>query len=196
MQACGSRFQCVAFLALLMARPVAGQGESAVSVAPPETKRTVDAFVGRWNLTGTYSEANSKEPVRLTVAMQCEPALRGVAVTCRMQSDDSGGSHVEVASIIGYSPEDKLIHLMEAPTAGAWHEHKGHWVGDVIQFERMTKLEGGKQVIEDFSIGFPSPGAMRVTSYERTPEGSSTMDIVGKKASVKVGGGNPKKGKT
>lgn len=34
-------------------------------------------------------------------------------------------------------------------------------------------------IVEDFSIGFPSPGTMTITSIERAAEGRSTLDLVG-----------------
>jgi hypothetical protein len=166
-----------------MALPLAGHGQSGGSAAPPEVKKTVDAFLGRWTLTGTYTESNSKNPSHLTVTIQCESALLGVAVICRMTSDDTGGGHIEVASIIGYSPDEQRIHLMEASSSGSYHEHRGRWIGDVIQFDLLSKSEAGKQIVEDFSIGFPSPGTMRVKSVEETAEGRSTMDIMGRKES-------------
>jgi len=183
MQAVLPKGRHIAAFALLMALPLAGHGQGAGSAAPPEIKKTVDAFLGRWTLTGDYGEPNSKTPLRLTVSIQCESALLGMAVICRMRSDDTGGGHIEVASIIGYSPDDQRIHLMEASSSGSYHEHRGRWKGDVIQFERLSKSEAGKQIVEDFSIGFPSPGTMRVRSIEETAEGSSTMDIVGRKES-------------
>jgi hypothetical protein len=166
---------------LFIALPLAGFAQSGGSAAPLEVKKTVDAFLGRWALTGTYTESGSKNPSHLTVTIQCESALLGAVVICGMASDDTGGGHIEVASIIGYSPDERRIHLMEASSSGSYHEHKGRWIGDVIQFERLSKSEAGKQIVEDFSIGFPSPGTMRVKSIEETPEGRSTMDIVGKK---------------
>jgi hypothetical protein len=166
-----------------MALPLAGDGRSGGSAAPPEVKKIVDAFIGRWSLTGTYTEPNSKRPLQVTVTIQCESALLGMAVMCRMTSDDTNGGHVEVASIIGYSPDDQSIHLMEASSSGSYHEHRGRWIGDVIQFDRLSKSEAGKQIVEEFAIGFPSPGTMRVKSVEESAEGVSTMVIVGRKES-------------
>lgn len=158
----------------------AQRGESG---PPAEVKRTVEAFVGRWNLAGSSSEPNSKTASHLTVTIECERTVLGMAVICRMASEQTGGDHLEVTSLIGYSPDDHLVHLMEVSSEGEYHEHKGHWKGNLIQFEPLAKLFGGKQTVEDFSIGFPAPGRMAVKSVEESAEGRSTMEIVGVKAS-------------
>lgn len=179
----------IATLALLIALPLAVRGQSRRPAAPSPARRVVDAFSGRWILTGSYTESSSASPVRLTVTIQYEPALLGNAVICRTASDDSRGGHTEIACIIGYSPDDQRIHLMEVSSSGSYHEHKGTWVGDEIRFDRLTKYEGGKRIVEDFSVGFPSPGVMRIKSVEKTGEGISTMEIVGRRvASAKSAG--------
>jgi len=62
---------------------------------------------------------------------------------------------------------------MEVASPGSYHEHKGRWNGNVIQFERMSKSVAVKPVIEDFAIGFPSTGRITVTSAEEAPAGRS-----------------------
>jgi hypothetical protein len=47
----------------------------------------------------------------------------------------------------------------------------------------MSKSVGGKQIVEDFSIGFPSPGKITVKSVEEAAEGRSTMELSGTKGS-------------
>lgn len=183
MQTVLSRGRRAVALVILTARPRMAHGQSGGSAAPPEVKRTVEAFLGHWNLTGSYTEPNSKTPSRLTVTIQCESAALRMAVICRMASDETGGGHVEMASIIGYSPEERLVRLMEVSSSGSYHEHKGRWSGNVIQFELLSKSVAGKQIIEDFSIGFPSPGKMTVRSVEETAESKATMDLVGTKGS-------------
>ena len=170
--------------ALLLALPLVAAGQSGGSAASPEVKKVVEAFLGRWNLTGTSTDPISKTPSHLTVTIQCEPVALGMAVSCRMASDESGGGHAEMISIIGFSPDDQQVHLMEVSSSGSYHEHKGRWNGNVIQFERMSKSVAGKQIVEEFSIGFPSPGKITVKSVEEAAEGRSTMELVGTKGAL------------
>jgi hypothetical protein len=172
----------VAFV-LLLALLLVAHGQTGGSATPLEATKVVEAFLGSWDLTGSATDPLSKGRSHLTVTMHCESAALGMAVSCRMASDETGGSHAEMASIIGYSPDDRLVHLMEVSSSGTYHEHKGRWNGNVIQFERMSKSVAGKQIVEDFSIGFPSPRKMTVTSVEEAAEGRSTMELVGTKRS-------------
>lgn len=164
--------------ALLLALPLVASGQSG-SVASPEVEKVVEAFLGHWSLTGRSTDPISNTPSHLTVTIQCEPVALAMAVSCRMASEETGGGPVEVMSIIGYSPDDQLVHLMEVSSSGSYHEHKGRWNGNVIQFERMSKSVAGKQIVEEFSIGFPSPGKITVKSVEESAEGRSTMELVG-----------------
>ena len=72
---------------------------------------------------------------------------------------------------------------MEVSSEGEYHEHKGHWSGNLIQFEPLSKSFAGRKTVGDFSIGFPSPGRMTVKSVEESVEGRSTMEIAGTKGS-------------
>lgn len=168
---------------LLLALPLVAAGHSGGVAASPEVKKVVEAFLGHWNLTGSATDPVSKTLSNLTVTIQCEPAALGMAVSCRMASDETGGGHAEMVSIIGYSPDDRLVHLMEVSSSGSYHEHKGRWDGNVIQFDRMSKSVAGKQIVEDFLIGFPSPGKITVKSVAEAAEGRSTMELVGTKGS-------------
>lgn len=68
---------------------------------------------------------------------------------------------------------------MEVSSSGSYHAHRGRWSGSLIQFDLLSKTVAGKQVVEECSIGFPSPGKMTVTSIEETTEGKSTLDLIG-----------------
>ncbi len=156
------------FLTIL---PLAVHGQNKGTAIPPEVKKTVESFLGHWTLTGTYTEPNSKTPSHLTVTIDCESAARGMAVNCRMASDETGGGHVEAASVIGYSPDEQLVRLMEISSSGSYHDHKGPWRGNEIQFEPLTYSISGKKVIEYFAISFPSLGKITVKSVTETTEG-------------------------
>ena len=173
----------LAAAALLLTLPLVAAGQSGGSAASPEVKKVVEAFLGHWNLTGSSTDPISKTPSHLTVTIQCEPAALGMAASCRMASDETGGGHAEMVSIIGYSPDDQLVHLMEVSSSGSYHEHKGRWNGNVIQFERMSKSVAGKQIVEDFAIGFPLPGKITVKSVEEATVGRSTMELAGTRGS-------------
>ena len=169
--------RCTLAIALLLNVPFVN-AQSKHPVPRPEVKKTVNSFAGHWTLTGTDTEPNSK-PVQQTVVMDCEPVALGTAVRCRLMGDAPGGEHFELASLIGYNTDEGIVRLMEVSSAGANHVHTGPWNGNVIQFERLSYSEAGKKRVEDFAIGFPSPGKMTVKSVTKTADGKSILDLVG-----------------
>ncbi|MGI8838771.1 MAG: hypothetical protein ACR2H4_19335 [Pyrinomonadaceae bacterium] len=102
-----------------------------------------------------------------------------MAVNYHMASEEKGGGRVEAASVIGYSPDEQLVRLMEISSSGSYHDHKGPWRGNEIQFEPRTYSISGTKVTEYFAISFPSPGKITVKSVTETTEGRSTMELVG-----------------
>jgi hypothetical protein len=166
---------------LLLALAPVAQGQSRPPAVPPEVKKTVDAILGHWTMTGSSTDPWSETPSRVTGTMDCEPAAGAMAARCRVVNAVTGGGHIELATIVGYSPDDHRVHLMEAASDGSFHEHQGSWNGTVIEFERLVKSVGGQRVIEDFAVGFPSPGMMTIRSTEYQTEGRATLDLVGTK---------------
>lgn len=166
---------------LLLSLPSIAFAQDTAQPVPPEVQRTVDAFVGHWTITGSSTEPGSTAPSRVTGTMDCEPTAGGVAVRCRVVNAVPDGGRIEIATILGYSPDDRRVHLMEAASPGLYHEHRGSWKGTTIRFDRMTKTVGGQRIVEDFAVGFPSSGRMTITSTERTAAGRSTLDLTGLK---------------
>lgn len=164
---------------LLLAIPSVAHGQRVRPAVHTEVRRIVDAFLGHWTLTGRSTKPGVATPSLVTGTINCESAVGGMAVHCRVVNAVTGGGQIEIATIVGYSPDDHRVHLMEAASVGLYHEHRGRWNGNVIHFERLTKSVDGKRIVEDFAIGFPSPGTMTITSIERAAEGRSTLDLVG-----------------
>lgn len=173
------RWHCATTCILLLSTASAVLGQVDVASAPPEVRKTVEAFLGHWPLSGTSNERSSATPLRVTGTMDCELALAGVAVRCRVTNVDSEGAQIEIATIAGYSPDDNRVHLMEGASPGLYHQHAGRWKGSVIQFERLTKSVGGKRIVEDFAIGFPSLGRMTISATEYDGRDRSTLRLVG-----------------
>lgn len=152
--------------------------QSKEAALPPETAKTVNSFRGHWTLRGTDIAPGSKQRIALTATMNCESVAHGNAVRCRLNGDD----HSELVSLIGYSPDERIVRLMEISSAGANHVHTGPWDGNVIRFEKLTYWEAGQKRVETFSIGFPSPGKMTVRSVTETANGTDILDMMGTRA--------------
>jgi len=105
---------------------------------PPDVRKTVDTFAGHWVLTGTSSEPGGKAPVPVKAVMDCKLAALGAAVNCLIRADVSG-NHVEAATVIGYSPDERVVRWMEISSTGEYHDHRGIWQGTGIGFEPDRK---------------------------------------------------------
>lgn len=172
-------------LLLTVVRHRALLAQSEKQATPTEVKRTVDAFLGHWVLTGTDTEPGAKVPAHFDITIDCKPAALGAAVTCGFAGRLPSAGPIEAASIIGYSPDEQLVRWMEISSTGEYHDHKGRWKGDTIDFEPLTYSIGGKQATEYLSISFASPDKMTLRSITETADGKSILECAGKRLKSK-----------
>ena len=158
------------------------QNESAPK-APPEIKKTVDAFVGHWILAATDQEPGSQKPVRFRVTIDCKRASLGAAVRCVIAGRIPGAGKVEAAAVIGYSPDEQRVRWMEISSTGEYHDHKGQWNGDTIEFEPLPYTVSGAAATEYLSIRFPSPSHQMLRSVTETAAGKSIVEWGGPRTS-------------
>lgn len=144
----------------------------------PEVKHTVAAFCGYWTLTGTArgSDVKSAAPVKATI--DCKPVALDAAVNCVIAADVSG-NRIEAVSIIGYSPDEHVVRWMEISSTGEYHNHRGPWKGETIEFEPLSYTAEGAKMTEYFTVSFPSSGKMLFKAITQTPEGKSRIELVG-----------------
>jgi hypothetical protein len=150
-------------------------------------KKTVDALAGYWTLTGTDMEPAARTPVSVKATVDCRRAALGAAVSCLITADVSD-THVEAASVIGYSPDEHVVRWMEISSAGEYHDHRGPWKGTEIQFEPLTYTISGAMMTEYFAPSFPSPGRMIWKWRVETSEGTSRIELTGTRGSTKARG--------
>jgi hypothetical protein len=146
--------------------------------APPagmvEIKRTVDTLVGHWALTGTDMEPGAKVSVPAKLTMDCAPTALRKAVSCHVWVE-LGRDQIEAAFMIGYNPDEQVVRWMEIASSGEYHDHKGRWIGDEIQFEPLPYTISGVKMTEYFTASFPSPGK---TLWKWTVEASHGNQVV------------------
>jgi hypothetical protein len=178
MDAIISGYRCAALTAIaLSAAPLAIQADT-TAPPPPEVKKTVDMFVGHWTLTGTDLEPNAKEPAPVTATLDCRPAALGAAVNCLIAADVAG-TQIEAATVIGYSPDEHVVRWMEISSTGEYHDHRGSWKADAIQFEPLTYTVTGAKMTEHLNVRFPSAGRMVWKATTQTSEGQSRLELAG-----------------
>jgi len=151
------------------------QQKDEAPVMSPAVKKTVDAFVGRWSFVGIDAEPGAKA-AKLTMAIDCEIAALGAAVACTFAGQSVAVGRIEATAVIGYSPDEKVVRWMEISSTGEYHDHRGTWKGDAIEFEALPYTISGQRAVEELSIRFPSPGRLVLKSVTKTTEGSSTLE--------------------
>src|ERR1051326_7892551 len=159
--------------------PLRVHAQSKASANPPEIKKTVDAFVGHWIITGTDTEPGAKAPVKFELTLDCKRTALGAAVTCGFAGKLPNVGPIEAAAVIGYSPEEQVVRWMEISSTGEYHDHRGKWKGDGIEFEPLGYLISGKQATEYLSISFPSADKLLLGSTTKTAEGDSILECTG-----------------
>jgi hypothetical protein len=151
------------------------QSKSESRTLPPEVKRTVDALVGHWSFRGSDVEPGVKEPLNVSMEIDCWLAVLGTAVACALRGNIENSGPIEAATIVGYDPDEQIVHWMEISSTGEYHDHKGKWKGDMIVFEPLVYMSAGKKCTERFSLSFPSIATFALNSVTETTAGLSTI---------------------
>ena len=165
---------CGICAALLATRSYAQQ-KTETPPSPPEVARTVRAFAGHWKFTGTDLEPGAKDSDRITMTIDCAPAARGAAVACTFAGQSRDGGPIEASAVIGYSPDERVIRWMEISSTGEYHDHRGRWKADTIEFEPLPYLLGGDKFVERLAVSFPSPDTFVLTAITETKNGTSQL---------------------
>jgi hypothetical protein len=146
-----------------------------------EIRRTVDTLVGHWVLIGTDVEPGKTSSVPAKLIMDCAPTALHRAVTCHMWAD-LAGDRIEAALLIGYSPDEQLVRWMEIASSGEYHDHRGRWKGDAIQFEPLAYTISGVKMTEYLTISFPSPGTSKWKWTVEASQGNQVVELTGNKS--------------
>jgi hypothetical protein len=168
-------YRCLISSIALAGPASAVHGEEA---APPEVKKTVDAFIGHWTMSGTDMEPGARTPAPVKAIIDCRPAALGVAVYCLTKAEIAG-TPIEAASVIGYSPEEHVVRWMEISSTGEYHDHRGRWKASAVVFEPLTYTVSGAKLTEYFTPSFPSTGKMSWSWSVETGQGTSHIELAG-----------------
>jgi hypothetical protein len=152
---------------------------------PTEIRKTVDAFLGHWIIIGADVEPGAKAPSKFELTLDCKPTALGAAVVCGFAGNLPNVGPIEAATIIGYSPDEQVVRWMEISSTGEYHDHRGRWKGDEIEFEPLEYSVLGKKATEYLRITFPASGKLRLTSATETAEGKSVLECTGNRVGSK-----------
>ena len=142
--------------------------------APPEIRQTVNRLLGHWNFQGTDTEPNAK-PSRVALTIDCRPTALGAAVVCDLKGGVADSGPVEATAVVGYSPDEHVVRWMEISSSGEYHDHRGNWKGNALEFEPLSYTVLGKKYTEKFSLSFPASGDLQLKAVTESADGPSII---------------------
>jgi hypothetical protein len=119
---------------------------------PPPEVQQLFVFAGAWR--GKLELVQPGQPAQtLDFQFDCKAVEAAWAVTCSAVEKGADGTTTE-ADVLGYDPNDKLVHFFTVDNAGETHDHKGRWTSaDTLALEHTGTLEG-KPLAEKLTIVF------------------------------------------
>src|SRR3954464_4035364 len=76
----------------------------------PEIKKTVDAFVGTWNLKSSLTLPGGAAPIKFDEKIDCKKAVMGRAALCVDTYTVPGMGAMEYDFLVGWDVEGKAVH--------------------------------------------------------------------------------------
>jgi carbon monoxide dehydrogenase subunit G len=124
----------------------------AAAVQPPEIKKTVDAFAGRWIMDTTITAPGSA-PQKAPLKVTCRETAGRRAVTCDMIGNIPGSGPMEAAFIVGYDTFGKRVHFMAITSDEEVHDHVCRWTdASTLACDPLKGGLMGEPVTEDFVV--------------------------------------------
>jgi hypothetical protein len=153
---------------------------NAEGTPPPEMKRTVDAFAGRWTFTGTITLPDGKSaPVK--TKLTCTKAAGGKAVSCVEDGEVTGLGPMHAAYLVGYDTFSKRVHFMAMTSDEAVHDHPCTWTSEhQLTCEPLKGGMNGQAITEEFTVSFET-GAVIKAKVTLPDGGRMLIDIKGKR---------------
>lgn len=142
------------FVALALAGSIAALAPSALADAPPpELKKTVDAFVGKWVYDATVSAPGGK-PEKTKLYVDCRKTALGKGVSCVWTGSLPGEGAFEGTAVVGYDTFGKQVHFMGVFSDEEVHDHRCSWRANALECEPLKAGMGGMGITEELSFTF------------------------------------------
>lgn len=144
---------------------------------PPEGKRWIESFVGRFR-SNDVSFTMGDKPVKGKMELDCRRAAGGWAATCTATMT-LGKEKQQMALLYGWSVADGMAHLFEVTNMGDVHDHAGKWDDDkTITVVHRGKSLAGKQGEDSLTFARVGAKQMRVTG-KGTEDGAPAWTFAG-----------------
>lgn len=155
--------------------------EKAAVVPPPEIKKTVDAFAGKWKFAVVMTVPGAKDPVKFSEKMECKRVAGGRGVACTDIATVPGFGKMDFSHLAAWDPERKALHWFAVGSTGEVHDHTCHWKDDkTITCDPLKATLNGNPITEDVTITVD--GAKQTWSVSiAAKEGVTKMEMTGKR---------------
>jgi len=163
------------FCLLMLVTASHAQNDNNALAAAPEIKQTVNRLSGHWKFQGTDTESQAKEPSKVALTIDCRPTALGAAVVCDFRGNVADSGSVEATAVVGYSPDEHVVRWMEISSSGEYHDHRGNWKGNALEFEPLSYTVPHKGYTEKFSLRFPTD---RELLLKAVTEGAGGVSII------------------
>jgi hypothetical protein len=125
---------------------------------PVEARRLVEYFAGEWDARGTMT-AEGKSTA-LTGRWRFTGALDGWGVLGELKTEMEGFGTIEEIDIAAFNSATGKVHLT-GMNRFVVRDHVGDWLDDKTLRVVYRGREGGKEVEEEVTIDFSTPGIQR-----------------------------------
>jgi hypothetical protein len=143
------------------------------SAPPPELKKTVEAFAGKWAYDTTVTMPGQK-PGKTVLTMDCRKTALGKAVNCALSGNIPGEGPFQGGALVGYDTFGKNVHFMGIMSDEEVHDHQCTWKGNTLACDPLKGGMGGGPIIEDLSFTFGGK-ASSFKSVCTFPDGSKAV---------------------
>src|SRR5262249_1560911 len=120
---------------------------------PPELRKTVDAFVGKWVYDSTVTMPNGKA-VKTKLTVDCRKTALGKGAACHWSGNIPGSGPFEGTAVVGYDTWGKNVRFMGVFSDEEVHDHTCMWQGSTLNCGSLKAGMAGGPITEDLSLMF------------------------------------------
>jgi hypothetical protein len=123
--------------------------DPAARALPRDATKTVEAFVGKWTFSGTFTESGHA-PVSTREEIECTVTALGRAVYCRDVSPDGT---FEESQLIAYDHVERRVRVILVNSHGEVSDHRCAWTDEhTLACEPLTLGEGSLRLVHTVTI--------------------------------------------
>jgi hypothetical protein len=142
--------------------------------APPEVKKTVDAFAGNWTFDGTVT-LPGKAPAAVHETFDCRKVAGGTAVACTGKAEMKGMGSMEDVALVAWDVAGKVVRFVGASPMD-FHDHRCTWKDDkTLACEPLSLTAEGQPATVDLNVSFADAKNVSIVETTTFKDGSKLV---------------------